>query len=123
MNQRALLFTDAPPGTDTAHDGGTGSVCAPFEKPPRIAASEVLKVDRTLPIRLSPACTSARLFRRVSSIELYTRLSASLADPAAKERMHTYLAAKGQTREFEVRFEEALDGALRAPSRARTSER
>jgi hypothetical protein len=38
--------------------------------------------------------------------------SASLADPASSQRMRAYMAAAGQSRAVELRFEDALDAAV-----------
>jgi enoyl-CoA hydratase/carnithine racemase len=68
--------------------------------PPGAIARAKLAVDAALPQMHHGLMEEAQLF------------SASLADPASEQRMRAYMAAGGQSKEVELRFEEALDAAV-----------
>ncbi|HEX9470474.1 MAG TPA: enoyl-CoA hydratase/isomerase family protein [Bradyrhizobium sp.] len=68
--------------------------------PAAAIARAKLAVDAALPQMHHGLMEEAQLF------------SASLADPASEQRMRAYMAAGGQSKEIELRFEEALDAAV-----------
>jgi enoyl-CoA hydratase/carnithine racemase len=68
--------------------------------PAAAIARAKLAVDAALPQMHHGLMEEAQLF------------SASLADPASEQRMRAYMAAGGQSKEVELRFEKALDAAV-----------